>query len=81
MSGHPLPPAVPPEEEDRGTGASKRFRTGSILEMELDLVAKPTWVPGTGRLFDRTAASPGHRITRSVEEICTSQAEATRELA
>ena len=36
----PLPPAGPPEEEGRGTGASNRFRTGSILEMELDLVAK-----------------------------------------
>jgi hypothetical protein len=35
---------VPPEEEDRGPGASKRLRTRSILEMELDLVAKPTWV-------------------------------------
>jgi hypothetical protein len=40
MSGRPLPPAVPPEEEGRGTGASNRFRTGSILEMELDLTAK-----------------------------------------
>ncbi|MDQ6790780.1 MAG: hypothetical protein M3075_09035 [Candidatus Dormibacteraeota bacterium] len=42
MSGRPLLPAVPPQEEGHGTGPSNRFRTGSILEMELDLVAKPT---------------------------------------